>query len=72
MFTWKLAKRLESKGWTNAHLLAKGAKLGYPTAWRIMEGRPFDRPNSRVLTALCKAFGVKRTQWHTLLEWTPD
>ncbi len=72
MFTWKLAKPLSTKGWSNARQLAAGAKIGYPTAWRIVKGVPFDRPDSRVLTALCKAFGVKRADWHTLLEWHPD
>jgi DNA-binding Xre family transcriptional regulator len=53
-----------------AYALSRGAKLSYPSAYRLSrpEGR-FGRLNAETLDRLCTFF---RVQPGALLEWSPD
>ena len=56
---WNLDRHLARKGWTNARQLSIGAGIGYPAAWRIMQGEPLDRIDCHTLETLAKVFRAK-------------
>lgn len=70
MIRWNVKDRAARRGWTNARQLSLGATIGYPAAWRIMQGEPLDRLDIHTLETLTRAFGLK-TPW-ALLTYTPD
>jgi len=47
---------MKAKGWTNANQLARGARLSYPVASRLLEGEPIERIDVATLEALASAF----------------
>ncbi len=52
-----------------AYALGKGARISYPTAWRLSrKGGEFRRLNADTLNALCEFFEV---QPGALLRWVP-
>lgn len=69
MIRFNLKPFLDREGITNANQLAKFARLGYPTARRLMleDRQPLDRIETVTLEALAAAFKVKP---FALLEYT--
>ncbi len=60
---------MEERGIT-AYALSRGAKLSYPTAYRLSRpGGRFGRLHADTLDRLCAFFEV---QPGSLLEWVPD
>lgn len=70
MIQWNIAEHMARKGWNNASKLAVGAGLTYPTASRLVRGRPVKKIETATLETLAKAFGVKNPL--TLLKHTPE
>jgi transcriptional regulator with XRE-family HTH domain len=66
---WNVKERAATKGWSNAHQLAKAVGLSYPVAWRILQDEPVGRVDAETLEALARAFDLK-TPW-PLLDYRP-
>jgi hypothetical protein len=66
---WNVQERAERRGWLNAHQLALGAGISYPSAWRILKGEPVERIDVRTLEGLARAFKLE-SPW-SLLEHRP-
>ena len=62
--------RLMKQRGISAYALSRGAKLSYPTAYRLSRpGGRFGRLHADTLNRLCTFF---RVQPGTLLEWSSD